>query len=317
MSLGALGYVGYGVEDTEGTSVAPTKFLPVSSFSMDDSNEFIVPDQIRHSRDRYIALPGPYPVDGTMEMELIPTETAELLRSAWAASVNSSPYGGGGYEHAYTPGSEEPTLTFESSAGDILVLRYAGMRVNTLEIKAAFGEIVTASFGLMGLDREKQESTSSPDFTDVTPFHFTGADIHVASGQVLGIVKDFTFGTNNNFTRIGTLRRTRRWKRIAFGMREVTLAMNFDFTDDSEYDRFLAEDVFDIDLYMEGNAALTGMGTQVPVLRIQPVNVRWNKAPVPLSANEYLSQSVEALVIAPIGGDIFTASLVNADSAVA
>lgn len=312
MSLGALGYVGYGIEVTDGTFVAPTKYLPVSSFSFEDSNDFITPDQIRHSRDRYIAMVAPYSVSGSMEMELIPTETAHLLKSAWAATVATGAYAGGGYEHTFTPASAEPTFTFESSAADILVMRYSGVRVNTLEIKAAFGEIVTASFGLEGVNRAKQGSTSSPTYTNVQPFHFTGADVHVAAGTLLTHVKDFTFGTNNNFERIGTLRRTRAWKRMAFGMREVTLAMTLDFTDTSEYDRFLAESVFDVDLFLEGSAAgLTGMGSNKPVLRIQPTNVRWNKVNVPLSAGDYLEQAVEALIVAPIGGDIFTADLIN------
>lgn len=318
MSLGALGYVGYGIEATDGTFVAPTKYLPVSSFSFEDTNDFQTPDQIRHSRDRYIAMVAPYAVSGSMEMELIPTETAHLLKSAFAATVVSSSYAGGGYSHVFTPASAEPTFTFESSAGDILVMRYAGVRVNTIEVKAAFGEIVTASFGLEGTNRQKQGSVSTPTYTNVQPFHFTGVDVHVASGTLLTYVKDFTFGTNNNFERIGTLRRTRTWKRMAFGMREVTLALTLDFTDTSEYDRFLAESVFDVDLYLEGSATgLTGSIPAKTILRIQPTNVRWNKSSVPLSAGDYLEHAVEALIVAPIGGNIFTATLVNNEPSVA
>lgn len=311
MSLGALGYVGYGVEVTDGTFVAPSKYLPVSSFSFEDTNDFVVPDQIRHSRDRYIAMAAPYNVSGSMEMELIPLDVAPLLRSAWSASVNSSAYSGGGYQHTFTPASQEPTFTFESSAADILVMRYSGVRVNTLEIKAAFGEIVTGSFGLEGTNRAKQGSAGAPTYSNVTPFHFSGADVHVASGTLLTTIKDFTFGTNNNLERIGTLRRTRAWKRMAFGMREVTLTLTIDFTDTSEYDRFLAETIFDVDLFMEGQSALSGMGSNKPILRIQPTNVRWNKVGLPLSAGDYLEQAVEALIVAPIGGNIFTADLVT------
>jgi hypothetical protein len=315
MGLGALGYVGYGVETTEGTAVAPTKYIPVTSFSFEDSNDFIVPDQIRHSRDKYIAMAAPYTVSGTMEMELIPTDVASLLKSAFTATPVSSAYSGGGYQHVYTPASVVETVTFESSASDVLIMRYSGVRVNTLEIKAAFGEIVTASFGLEGLDREKQVSASSPSFTNVTPFHFSGADIKVASGTLLTTVKDFTFGVNNNIERIGTLRKTRAWKRLELGMREVTLALTIDFTDTSEYDRFLNEDIFDVDLHLQGQTALAGM-TSKPILRIQVPNVRWNKVNVPLSAGDYLEQSVEALIVAPIGGDIFVATLVNNESSV-
>jgi len=313
MSLGALGYVGYGVEVSEGTFVAPTKYLPVSSFSFEDSNDFMTPDQIRHSRDRYIAMAAPYAVSGTMEMELIPTDVASLLKSAFAATVNSSAYTGSAYQHVFTPGSAEPTFTFESSAADVLIMRYSGVRVNTIEIKAAFGEIVTASFGLEGVNRQKQGSASTPSYTNVVPFHFSGVDIKVDSGTLLSTVKDFTFGVNNNIERIGTLRKTRSWKRLELGMREVTLALTIDFTDTAEYDRFLTEDIFDVDLHLQG----PDQGSDPTYLRIQVPNVRWNKVGVPLSAGDFLEQSVEALIVAPIGGDIFTATLVNNEATVA
>lgn len=316
MALGALGYVGYGVEVTEGTQVAPTKYLPVTSFSFEDSNDFIVPDQIRHSRDKYIAMAAPYTVSGSMEMELIPNDVSSLLGSAFCAVAATTAYAGGGYQHVFTPASAEPTFTFESSAADVLVMRYGGTRVNTLEIKAAFGEIVTASFGLEGVNRDKQVSAGTPSYTNVIPFHFSGVDIKVSSGTLLATVKDFTFGVNNNIDRVGTLRKTRSWKRLELGMREVTLALTIDFTDTSEYDRFLNEDIFDVDLHMAGPIG-TGMGTNPSVLRIEIPNVRWNKVSVPLSAGDMLEQAVEALIVAPIGGDIFTATLVNDEPTVA
>ena len=316
MSLGALGYVGYGVEVTEGTQVAPTKYLPVTSFSFEDSNDFIVPDQIRHSRDKYIAMAAPYAVSGSMEMELIPNDVASLLKSAFCASPTTSAYAGGGYQHAYTPGSAQPTYSFEGSAADILVMRYGGVRVNTLEIKAAFGEIVMATFGLEGINRTKQGSPAAPTYTNVVPFHFSGVDIKVASGTLLATVKDFAFGVNNNITRVGTLRKTRSWRRLDLGMREVTLSLTMDFSDTAEYDRFLAETIFDVDIHCAGPVGVA-MGTNPSVLRIQIPNVRWNKVGVPLTAGDMLEQSVEALIVSPIGGNVFTATLVNDESVVA
>lgn len=312
MSLGALGYVGYGVEATEGTAVAPTFFIPVSSFSFEDTNDFVVPDQIRGSRDRSIAMAAPYSVSGSMEMELIPTDIGPLLQSAFAATVVSSAYAGGGYQHVFTPASEEPTLTFESSAADILVMRYSGVRVNTLEIKGAFGEIVTAAFGLEGLSREKQVSPSTESYTDVVPFHFSGASVKT-NGTAQPTVKDFAFSTSNNFERIGTLRKTRSWKRMAFGMRDVNLSMTLDFTDTTEYDRFLAEDILDVELHLEAG---TVAGTNKYTLVLAVPNVRYNKVGVPLSAGDYLEQAIECLITKPNGSAIFTATWVtNLDAA--
>lgn len=316
MTLGAIGYVGYGVESTEGTAVAPTKFLPVTSFSFEDTNDYIVPDQIRGDRDRYIAMAAPYMTSGSMDLELIPNDIASLLKSAVAGSVVTSAYAGGGYQHVLTPGNVSPTFTFESSAGGILTMRYGGIRVNTLEVNAAFGEIVTSSWGLEGTTREKMGAETPETYADVMPFHFSGASVAI-EGTQMAHVKDFNFSVGNNLDRIGTLRRTRGWRRTALGMRDVGLGMTLDFTDSSEYDRFLAETFFDVTLLLEGEVGVAGMGSNVPFLRIDIPKVRWNTSGVPLSAGDYLEQSAEALILRPNGGDIFTMTLVNNEATVA
>lgn len=316
MSLGALGYVGYAKEVTEGTLVAPTKFLPVSSFSFEDTNDYLVPDQIRNTRDRSVAMAAPYMTSGSMELELIPTDIALLLKSAFAASVSSSSYAGGGYQHAFTPGDTSDTFTFESNAADILVMRYGGIRVNTLSIKAAFGEIVTSSWGLEGTIRQSMGTTQTAQtYTDVLPLSFTGAEVLVG-GSPNVMVKDFDFGVGNNIERIGTLRKTRAWRRTALGMRDTSLALTLDFTDSVEYDRFLNETEFVVKLIMEGQSGLTGMGSNKPYLEITLNRVRWNKVGIPLAAANFLEQSVEALILKPNGGNVFDAKLVNPEQTV-
>jgi hypothetical protein len=316
MSLGALGYVGYGVESTEGVFVAPTIFLPVSSFEFEDTNDYIVPDQIRGTRDRYVLMPSPYMTSGSMDMELVPNGIGPLLRSAFSAvgaAVTSSAYAGGGYQHVFVPGSTSPTFTFESSAADILVMRYGGIRVNTLEINAAFGEIVTSSWGLEGTTRVKHTGPSAEGYTDQLPFHFTGASVKVAGANIAN-VKSFTFSVGNNLERIGTLRKTRDWKRTAIGMRDLGLSMVMDFTDTADYDLFLAETEFSVELHLEGQAGLAGMGTNKPALVLEFPRVRWGSAGVPLTATDYLEQSVEALIMRPqVGGNAVNVTLANTD----
>lgn len=316
MSLVDVGYVGFGVESVEGTLVAPTVFLPVSSFSFDSTDDNIIPTQIRGSRDNYVSMPSPYAVSGSMEMELVPEGLRALLKSAFASdgTINTSAYSGGGYQTVFTPGSAlSPTFTFESSAADILFMRYGGIRVNTLEITSNFGEIVTSSWGLEGTTRAKQVSGTSESYAQVLPFHFTGSSVR-RNGLEVGNIKNFTFGVNNNIDRIGTLRSTRDWKRTALGKREVTLSATMDFTDTSDYDLFLAGTEFAIELLLQGDVmpAATGRYT----LKIEIPRVKWNMVNAPLSAGDYIEQSVEATILRPLNNDpILTATVVNTESA--
>lgn len=319
MTLGALGYVGYGVESTEGTTVAPTIFLPVSSFNFEDTNEYITPEQIRGTRDRYVLMPSPYQTSGSMDMELIPNGIAPLLKSAFAAQggVTSSAYAGGGYQHVMVPGNSSPTFTFESSAADILVMRYGGIRVNTLDINAAFGEIVTASWGLEGTTRVKQGSPTTEAYDDVLPFSFTGASVKVAGSDIAN-VKSFSFSLNNNLDRIGTLRKTRSWKRTAFGMRDLGLSLTMDFQDTADYDLFLNETEFSVMLHLEGSAGSAGMGSNKPTLVLSFPRVRWGAVGVPITTADYLEQSVEAIVMrGQTSGNAVDVTLVNNEATVA
>lgn len=317
MTLGALGYVGYGVESTEGTFVAPTIFLPVTSFNFEDTNEYITPSQVRGTRDRYVLMPSPYMTSGSMEMELIPNGIGSLIKSAFAAGVTSSAYAGGGYQHVLVPGNTSPTFTFESSAADILVMRYGGIRVNTLEISAAFGELVTSSWGLEGTTRAKQGSPSAESYVDVAPFSFTGASVKVAGANIAN-VKSFSASVGNNLDRIGTLRKTRSWKRTAFGMRDLGLSMTMDFTDTADYDLFLNETEFSVELHLEGSAGQSGMNGNKPALVLAYPRVRWGAVGVPITTEDYIEQSVEAIVMrSPTAGNAVDVTLVNTEPTIA
>ena len=312
MTLGALGYVGYAKEAAEGDLAAPTIYLPVRSFGFPDSNDFVIPAQIRNDRDSYIAMAAPFAISGNMEMDLIPQGIVPLLLSAFSDDAASTVAGAdpGTYVHTIAPGkSATPTLAMEGAAGDIMAMRYGGVKVNSLELKAAFGEIVTATFGFEGTTRAKQATLATPDFTAITadPFHFSGAEIKV-DGTQLATAKDFTFGINNNIERIGTLRKTRSWKRMALGMRELSLGATLDFTDTDVYDDFLAETYFTVDLNFEG-AIISG--TTAYKLTISLPKVKWNKVGLPLSASDYLEQSAEAMILRPVGSDVATVTLTN------
>jgi hypothetical protein len=119
----------------------------------------------------------------------------------------------------------------------------------------------------------------------------------------------------NNLERIGTLRKTRSWRRTALGMRDTGLSATLDFTDAAEYDRFLAETEFVVKLHMEsGTSGLPLMGSNKPLLEIVLNRVRWNKVGIALSAGDYLEQSVEALVLKPmVAGNVFDAKLINGE----
>lgn len=137
------------------------------------------------------------------------------------------------------------------------------------------------------------------------------------AGANIANVKSFTASVGNNIERIGTLRKTRSWKRTALGMRDLGLSLTMDFTDTADYDLFLAETEFSVELHLEGSSGQTGMGTSKPALVLSYPRVRWGSVGVPISTEDYLEQAVEAIVMKPASGNAIDVTLVNAESTLA
>lgn len=315
-----IGYVGYAVETVEGDLTAPNIFLPANAFSVDSTNEYITPSQLRGSRDKSIKMASPYSVSGSMGLELVPNGIASLLVSAISSgaygSTVTSAYSGGGYQHVMSAGNVSPTFAFESSAADILVMRYGGIRVNTLEIAATFGEIVSSTWGLEGTTRAKQGSTQAETYHAGNPFHFDGVDIRRDGVQVAN-VQNFTFSIGNNVDRRGTLRKTKSWKRTLLGTRDVGLSLTFDWEDDDDYDLFLAETEFAIKLHFV-SGFITGSSGPKNTLVIDLPRVSYNMINAPLNAGDFITQDAECTILKPTNGDpIATFTLVNGEATVA
>jgi hypothetical protein len=301
-SLSNVGYVGLGRETVEGTQVAPTVFLPVSSFSIDSTVEPITPEQLRGSRDKYIMMPSAYSVSGTMDMELPSAYIGAILVSAMAAAesggITTSAYAGGGYQHVIVPGSSSYTYTFETSAADILFMRYGGIRVNTLDINASFNEIVTASVGLEGTTRSKQGTGTSETYDAGNPFHFDGASVKI-NGSTVANVKNFSFTLGNNIERIGTLRKTTTWSRTDLGPRDVGLTMTMDFQNTTDYDLFLAGTEFAVQLHLEAGYVAGGSGPR-RTLVIDIPRAIYSTINAPLTAGSMIEQAVTCTIVRPV-----------------
>jgi len=326
IGIGALGYVGYAAETVEGTPVDSDTWLPVTSMNWDDSNDFASPLQVKQSRDMYLALASPYTVSGTMEMLGVAHDIGKLLVSAFSAdgNVTTTPYVTSSFQHEILPGPSQTSFTMETSytgaGGDeTLIMQHSGVRVNTFEIRGVFGEPIIWSFGLDGIDRAKRPTgvaTPTYDADSVYPFIFDSSSIDIGGGAST-IVKEFTFGINNNIEHIGTIRSTRAYKRVALGARELTLSMSMDFEDEVEYDRFLDDDEFAVKLLMANGQILTGGTTEEMELDIDMPRVKYSTVGIPLQAGDFITQDVECTVLKPVGGDIATIDLFNEEDGAA
>jgi hypothetical protein len=93
---------------------------------------------------------------------------------------------------------------------------------------------------------------------------------------------------------------------MSHGKRDVVLSFTADFINADEVDRFDAADWFAVILNFEGDP----VGTNVERLTVTLPKCRYIRGGVPLQPGQ-LEQSLECRVLKPVGGNVFTATLIS------
>lgn len=196
MSIGSslAGQIGWAIETTAGTRVAPTDFVELNSESIALQKNRIERNGMRAGRRlRYGWSAGARQVTGSFEIDLSSNTIGSLLQAAFGAvsTTGSSPY-----VHTFTPG-DLPALTVQvgrpDTTGTVHPFDYVGCRVSAWEISASPDEFAKASVTLAGMDELLDGTTASASYSQGTFFTFVhgalslgGSDVCIDSIAVTG-----------------------------------------------------------------------------------------------------------------------------------
>lgn len=238
--------IGFGVESTVGTRVAPTLFLPFRNETLENTIDYIQDPSYRAGR-KYPSSRRPVAqrTKGNILMSLAPQGLQIILRQMLGNLVTT---GAGPYVHTVTPGAlvgqsltVQKVLTFQG--GTQQPFDYAGVKFTDWEIAANVGEIATLNLGCYGI---KAEDTGQSIATATYPTNwlpFSCVEISLTIGGTATDVKSLSIkgdvGLLTERFRLSTTTPTQSREPIESAVHAVTGTLDADFTSLTAYNRFI------------------------------------------------------------------------------
>lgn len=299
MASASFGYLGVGVETTAGTSVAPTKFIPVKSVNFDISQDEINFREIAGSRQAQQSFGGAIDPSVTFDTAFYPSGAFGVIFRGLFGEVSTAAAGAStvAFTHTFNDASVLPSLSFERSdsagAGGLLHQRIPGCKIESVSFTANFGEEVQMSVTAQGLDFPEDPATKPASILlpAMNPFIFTGVSIDI-DGTPSDLFKSVTFDFNNTLERQQALRGTRTAYKIHEGPLECTLSGTMVFEDTTMYQRFADAEEFEVSVHFTGDVADADTNTLYDVTFTWP-RVKILNFDTPMEADGVMEADVE------------------------
>lgn len=312
-SSGFDSQIGYAVEATPGTYVAPTKTIEHVSESIKFNQERIESQGIKAGRrggsGRWAL--GRSWVEGSVQHELSASTIGPILRNLMGAvsTTGSNPY-----THTLTYGAlSEGALTIQVGrpdlAGTVNVFSYLGCQITELSLSSKVGEISTLDFNVYGQKEDTSQTLATPSYPAAwSPFTFAHGVLSLAAAEYEFDDINLTFNsglqTGRHTHRSSTAAQPRISKEAAF--RTAGGTINSEFISMTAYNRFKAGT--EAALSMVWNA---GASAQLTVAG----NVRFDGETPNVSGPEMLKQALPFKFISTTSdAAMLTVTLVNADT---
>lgn len=236
--IGAGGYIGIALETTPGTYLAPTKFVPINSESLQYMGEPQYRRPIRQSADVVWAVPSNAHIEGDVEMDALDDVVPYFLLTGRTSVVKS---GTTNFTYAFTP----TALAIPAKTMSITVVRngivfaYTGMVTSSFAF-ALNENILGFNCAMLGRDEATQSAPGSVTWGTTTPYGAGQYSLEVPNGTVVTDSDAFEWTVEDNGEPQFRAKNSRGAQFINFGERNVGLSITRDFDSKTDYDNFKA-----------------------------------------------------------------------------
>lgn len=238
---GIAAQAGIAAETTWGTEVTVNVFLPLVSEGIQRAEDHTISKAIRVGR--YVLSSeqwngGVIEVGGPIAFELDNKNVRVLFKSMFGSESTNSPW-------TYTPDDltgDSFTLQLgrPDTGGTVRPFTYAGTKVNTWEISAAVGEMVTLALDVIAKSESTSTTLATATYTSSSlPFKFTGATLTIA-GSAVNTVREMSLQGDNKLSRRQFLGTQATAEPYPNGLYEYTGTVVTDFESLTAYNRFVA-----------------------------------------------------------------------------
>ena len=236
----ATGYMGIAFETVAGTYVAPTKYFPSRSESLQYRQETHWRRPIRAVNDILGAVSGMAHVEGDVEMEVL-----EDIVPYWLyASRNTVVKTGAGPNYIYTTTPFHGALPTTGKTLSITVVRagvtfgYTGCLVGSMTF-GMDGQIHILTMSVHGRT-EASQSLPTPTFTTTSPYGSGTYTVEIPTGTVVTDADTFELQIEDNASSEQRLQSIVGAAFVRFGERNLQLSVERDFVSRADYDAFKA-----------------------------------------------------------------------------
>jgi hypothetical protein len=237
--VGASGVMGIALETTPGTYLAPTKFVPFNSNSLQYQQETQFRRPVRATPDQVWAVPGNAHIEGDIEMDLLDDVMPYFMTASRMDVVKSgsSP----NFIYTGTPTAVAvPTKTMSITVvRNGIVFGYTGCVVSSFTITVSDG-VLMYNCSILGRD-EAVQSLPVPTWPTTTPYGAGQYSIEIPTSTPVLDTDTFEFQVEDNATPEFRLKTPGRGAQfIRFGERTVSTQVSRDFESRTDYDAYKA-----------------------------------------------------------------------------
>lgn len=237
VGIGAGGVVGLAIETVKGTYVAPTKFTPIRSESLEWTQSTVWRKVIAGTVDPLGAVPGNGNVGGDIDSEVLEDVLPYFLRCARGTLTQTGV--GAPYTYQFVPTHKaqvDNTMSLTVVRNGV-VFGYTGVVVASMNFTVDDGMLV-CTFSLLGEEENTQLDPGLPTFEETGPFGAGTYTLSIPTGTQIFDADNFTFQVDDGGAVQNRLINRRGAAFISFGERSATLSVDRDFENRIIYDEF-------------------------------------------------------------------------------
>jgi hypothetical protein len=242
--LNAAGFLGVAFETTYGTYVAPTKFIPVRSETLETDQELIERRVIRADTAGLVGIvKGNMHVAGDLEIEVLDDTIIYLLAAMRTTPVKSGTMPN--FTYTFTPGNSAlppKSLSITVVRGD-QVFGFTGCIVGSAEFTMDSGMLIARST-VVGAN-EASQATPTPTWPTTSPFGPGEYTVEIPTGSPTAQfesvdLESFSLSIEDNATPEFRMRGDHGAEFARFGERSVSMSLQRDFLTRTEFDAYKA-----------------------------------------------------------------------------
>lgn len=238
VGIGAGGAMGVALEVTQGTYLAPTKFVPIDSESLQYQQDTVWRRPIRYTAEILGAVAGNAHVEGDITMDCTEDILIYFLRAARTTCVKTGTTPN--FTYTFTPTAlAVPAKTMAIAVDrNAMVHGYVGCIVSSFTISIEDGAL-KLNVSIVGNNEAAQAALAGVTWPTVSPFGMGLYSIEIPTAAAVFDTDSFSFQVEDNAEPQYRLKTGNQGAQfVAFGERATTMTVERDFEARTEYDAF-------------------------------------------------------------------------------